>query len=211
MVRDRAAGRMMQDPERRRAFGEQVEVQLDALYRAALRLTRNASDAEDLVSESVAKAWYRLDSLDDWNAFRGWLFRIMRNHFITGYRRRMRAPAVVASEGSLEQADQPDLASLLAQQSDDFLQWWANPEKELANRLLGDDIMEALTRLPDAFRDVILLICVDGLGYDEAAAVLGVPTGTVRSRMKRGRTQLQQALWQHARDAGLVRDMEATR
>lgn len=195
---------MIEDSARRRAFGELVESQLDALYGAALRLTRNATDAEDLVSEAVAKAWYNLDSLDDWAAFRGWLFRIMRNHFITGYRKRQRGPMIEAVE-------EPDLASLLAEQSDAFLQWWAHPEKELANQLLGQDIMAALATLPDAFRDTILLVCVDGLGYDEAAEVLGVPSGTVRSRMKRGRTLLQKSLWQHACDAGLVQETERTR
>lgn len=201
---------MIEDPDGRRAFGEQVEAQLDALYRAALRLTRDATDAEDLVAEAVAQAWYRIDSLNDWGAFRGWLFRIMRNHFITGYRKRLRAPVIVAAEGRDEEGDQPDLALLLAEQPDDFLQWWANPEKELADQLLGEDILGALATLPDAFRDVILLICVDGLGYDEAADVLGVPAGTVRSRMKRGRTLLQKALWQHASDAGLVKSKKAS-
>lgn len=197
--------------ETRSTFSERVEAQLDALYGVALRLTRNATDAEDLVSESVAKAWYSIESLDDWGSFRAWIFRIMRNHFLTGYRKRSRGPEFVQLGGAGGEDDQEDLAPLLLAQSDDFLQWWADPEKEVASRLLGEQIMDAVEALPEAFRDTILLVNVDGLGYDEAAQVLGVPPGTVRSRMKRGRTLLQKALWEHARDAGLARDRKALR
>jgi RNA polymerase sigma-70 factor (ECF subfamily) len=195
----------------RREFSRRVEAQLDALYGVALRLTRDATEAEDLVSESVAKAWYSIASLDDWTCFRAWIFRIMRNHFITGHRRATRAPEFVRFDAGSGEADDSDLAPLLFAQSDDFLQWWADPEKEVANRLLGEQIMEAVEALPEAFRDTILLVNVDGLGYDEAAEVLGVPPGTVRSRMKRGRTLLQKALWKQARDAGLAQDREAVR
>ncbi len=90
------------------------------------------------------------------------------------------------------------------EQPDEFLKWWALPEKALINKLLGEQIMAAIDELPDAFRVTILLVNVEGLGYDEAAEVLGVPAGTVRSRMKRGRTLLQKALWQQAREAGLT-------
>lgn len=194
----------------RREFSQRVEAQLDALYGVALRLTRNATDAEDLVSESVAKAWYSIDSLDDWTCFRAWIFRIMRNHFLTGHRKTSRGLEFVPIDGAAGDSE-GDLAPLLFAQSDGFLQWWADPEKEVANRLLGEQIMAAVEALPDAFRDTILLVNVDGLGYDEAADVLGVPPGTVRSRMKRGRTLLQKALWEQARDAGLAQDREALR
>lgn len=180
-----------------------VEAQLDALYGVALRLTRDATDAEDLVSESVAKAWYAIDSLESWDRFRAWIFRIMRNHFISGFRRTAGGPEFVSVDTSGEGGGDGDLASLLFEQSDDFLQWWADPEKEVVNRMLGEEIMAAVDTLPEPFRDAIMLVSVDGLGYDEAAEALGVPPGTIRSRMKRGRTLLQKALWAHARDAGL--------
>ena len=185
-----------------------MEAQLDALYGVALRLTRDPTDAEDLVSESIAKAWYAIDSLEDWDAFRGWIFRIMRNHFVSGYRRASKGPDFVQLESSAGDDGEPDLASLLFQQSDDFLSWWADPEKEIVGRLLGERITEAVQALPEAFRVTILLVIVDGLRYDEAADILGVPAGTVRSRMKRGRTLLQKALWEEARDAGLLGERE---
>jgi RNA polymerase sigma-70 factor (ECF subfamily) len=194
----------------RREFSERVEAQLDALYGVALRLTRNATDAEDLVSESVAKAWYAIESLDDWSSFRGWIFRIMKNHFYSGYRKRAKQPEVIGLQDVTAMAEgEQDVASLLIEQSDDFLQWWADPEKEVADRLLGEQIMAALDAIPESYRVTIMLVNIDGLGYDEAAEVLGVPPGTVRSRMKRGRTLLQKALWLQACDAGLVQGTRA--
>lgn len=190
-------------------FSRRVEAQLDALYGVALRLTRHAADAEDLVSEAVAKAWHAIDSLDDWSRFRAWIFRIMRNHFLTGRRKASRGPEFVELGNPGSEADQGELVAMLNEQPDDFLRWWADPEKEVANRLLGEQIMAAVNALPEAFRVTILLVNVDGLGYDEAADVLGVPPGTVRSRMKRGRTLLQKALWEQARDAGLAPEEEA--
>lgn len=192
-----------------REFSQRVEVQLDALFGVALRLTRDATEAEDLVSESVAKAWYAIDSLDDWDCFRAWLFRIMRNHHISGYRKTSKGPEYVPLDVPAGDPGNEDLASLLFAQSDDFLQWWADPEKEVIDRMLGEEIMAAVQALPEAFRTTILLVNVDGLGYDEAADVLGIPPGTVRSRMKRGRTLLQKALWEQAQDAGFVAKMEA--
>lgn len=185
-----------------------MEAQLDALYGVALRLTRDPTDAEDLVSESVAKAWYAVDSLQDWDSFRGWIFQIMRNHFVSGYRRASKGPDLVRLESPTGDDGETDLASLLFEQSDDFLSWWADPEKEIVGRLLGEKITAAVQALPEAFRVTILLVIVDGLRYDEAADLLGVPPGTVRSRMKRGRTLLQKALWEEARDAGLLGERE---
>lgn len=201
----------MQESARRQEFGRRVEEQLDALYGVALRLTRNATDAEDLVAEAVAKAWHAIESLDDWTRFRAWLFRIMRNHFISGFRRTSKAPAFVSFDAPDDATGEEDLAPLLFAQPDAFLQWWADPETEILNRMLREQIMDAVESLPEVFRVTIMLVTVDGLGYDEAAEVLDVPPGTIRSRMKRGRTMLQKALWQHARDAGLAVDTEVSR
>jgi RNA polymerase sigma-70 factor (ECF subfamily) len=100
--------------------------------------------------------------------------------------------------------DDDSVTALLIRQSDEFLYWWANPEREFANRLLGEHIVSAIESLPESFRETVILVNVEGLSYDEAADVLGVPPGTVRSRMKRGRTLLQKALWEQAKSAGLV-------
>jgi RNA polymerase sigma-70 factor (ECF subfamily) len=192
----------------RREFTQAVEEQTDALYGLAMRLVRNRADAEDLVAETVTKAWLAIDTLDDPNRFRPWIFRILRNHFISQYRKDSVRPTHVSINEREDDPGESDLIPLLNRQPDEFLQWWANPETVVANRLLGEQIMAAIEELPENFRETILLVNVDGLGYDEAAKVLGVPAGTIRSRMKRGRTLLQKALWTQARDAGLIPEQE---
>lgn len=184
-------------------FSRSVEECMDSLYGVALRLTRNSTDAEDLVAEAVAKAWSAIDSLEDRSRFRPWVFRVLHNYFVSEYRKKSVRPAEIALEDIFVDEGEADVTSLLNDQSDDFLKWWANPEKALFNKLLGEKIMSAIDELPEVFRAAILLVNVEGLSYDEAAEALGVPSGTVRSRMKRGRTLLQKALWEHARDAGL--------
>lgn len=175
-------------------FSVSVEQHLDALYSVALRLTRTNSDAEDLVAEAVAKAWASIGTLNDQVRFRQWIFRIMHNTFVSGYRKKSIRP-IEASFNDGEN-DDDELASLLNDQSDDFLIWWSNPERAFFNTLLGEKLLEALDDLPEAFRTVVILINVEGFTYDETAEVLGVAPGTVRSRMKRGRTLLQKALWE---------------
>ena len=198
-------------PEReaaRQNFASAIEAQIDALYGLALRLARNEADAEDLVAETVTKAWAAIDTLDDPGRFRPWLFRILRNQFISEYRKDAVRPQLVSLDESDDDSGDGEVIALLNAQPDEFLRWWADPETEVANRLLGEQIMAAIEELPESFRETILLVNVDGLGYDEAAEVLGVPPGTVRSRMKRGRTLLQKALWIQAKDAGLIQDEE---
>ena len=183
----------MTDERTKAFFGDGVEANIDALYSVALRLTRKDADAEDLVAESVAKAWSAIDTLDDRERFRPWLFRILHNTFVSDYRKRSVRP-VEASYSDGDCADD-DLATLLNEQSDDFLVWWSNPEREFFNNLLGETLLAALDKLPEAYRTVVILVNVEGFTYDETADVLGIAPGTVRSRMKRGRTLLQKTLW----------------
>ncbi|MDH3821681.1 MAG: sigma-70 family RNA polymerase sigma factor [Gammaproteobacteria bacterium] len=175
-------------------FSTGVEQNIDALYSVALRLTRKNVDAEDLVAETVAKAWGAIDTLNDQDRFRPWLFRILHNVFVSDYRKMTIRPV----EASFDQGDDSDdeLASLLNEQSDDFLVWWSNPERAYFNDLLGDQLLDAIDNLPEAFRSVVVLVNVEGFTYDETAEVLGIAPGTVRSRMKRGRTLLQKSLWE---------------
>jgi RNA polymerase sigma-70 factor (ECF subfamily) len=196
--------RLESTDDTRQFFTASVEANLDALYSVALRLTRHAADAEDLVADCVSRAWSALDTLANRARFRPWIFRILRNTFISDRRRRAVRPTEVGYADLLDSAGDDDLASLLIDQPDDFLDWWADPELEVANVRLGESILAAIDELPEAFRTTIVLVTVEGLGYDEAAEVLGVPPGTVRSRMKRGRTLLQKALWTQGRDAGLI-------
>ncbi|NCF10366.1 MAG: sigma-70 family RNA polymerase sigma factor [Gammaproteobacteria bacterium] len=186
-------------------FSRNVEGCLDGLYGVAYRLTRNGADAEDLVAEAVAKAWASLATLQDRSRFKPWLFRILNNCYISDYRKKAVRPIQYGYD-ELGSDDEEDLTELLIRLPDDFLGWWGSPEHELANRLMAADIVTAIERLPEAYRVTVVLVNVEGLSYDEAAEVLGVPPGTVRSRMKRGRTLLQKALWEHAREAGLIGD-----
>jgi len=180
-------------------FSRQIEENMDSLYGTALRLAGSGADAEDLVAESVSKAWSAIGTLQDRERFRPWMFRILHNCFISNYRKQSVRP----SESSYEEGNDEALAQLLNEQPDEFLIWWANPERQFFNSVLGEAIMAAMDTLPKALRTTILLINVEGLTYDEAAEALAVPPGTIRSRMKRGRTLLQKTLWQQARDAGL--------
>jgi len=196
-----AAAIVMTDHEDLKTFFSRgIEDNMDALYGTALRLARSGADAEDLVAEAVARAWSAIETLQDRQRFRPWLFRILHNCFISNYRRDVVRPP----EDALGVRDDEELATLLNDQPDEFLVWWANPEREFFNNMLGSAIMAAIDDLPDAFRATIILVNVEGLTYDEAAEALGVPPGTIRSRMKRGRTLLQKALWRQARDAGIT-------
>jgi RNA polymerase sigma-70 factor (ECF subfamily) len=185
-------------------FSRMVGDNMDAMYGVALHLTGNRANAEDLVAETVIKAWWCIDRLEDRDRWRPWVFRILRNEFISNYRKASVRPQEVSFCGGPEDDDDESVSAILLEQSDEFLNWWASPEKELINNLLGEQIRHAIDELPEAFRTTILLVNVDGLSYDEASVVLGVPAGTVRSRMKRGRTMLQKALWTEAREAGLA-------
>jgi RNA polymerase sigma-70 factor (ECF subfamily) len=184
----------MTDSDTKAFFGAGVEENIDALYSVALRLTRKDADAEDLVAEAVTKAWSSIDSLDDRERFRPWLFRILHNTFISDYRKQSVRPLEASYNAG--ECDDDDLVTLLNEQSDDFLVWWSNPEREFFNDLLGEQLLDALDQLPESFRTVVILVNVEGFTYDETAEVLGIAPGTVRSRMKRGRTLLQKALWQ---------------
>jgi len=184
-------------------FSKMVTDNMDALYGVALRLSGNRANAEDLVAETVTKAWSAIDQLEDRRCVRSWIFRILRNEFINNYRKNSIRPVEMAFE-EFGTEDFDSIASILMEQPDEFLNWWANPEREYINSLLGEQINDAINQLPEAFRVTILLINVEGLSYDETAVVLGVPCGTVRSRMKRGRTLLQKALWIQAKEIGLA-------
>jgi len=195
---------MPQNNEVKKFFTTCVEENMPSLYAVALRLTRNSSDAEDLVAEAVIKAWSVIDTLNESDRFRPWIFRILHNRFISDYRKKSIRPVETSYDELADDNDKEQVAKLLVHQPNEFLNWWANPEHEFTNKLLGDDLMAAIESLPEVFRITVLLINVEGLSYDETAEALNVSPGTVRSRMNRGRTLLQKALWQHAKDAQLI-------
>ncbi len=181
-------------------FAAEIERLADRLYGTALRLTRNADDAEDLVAETVAKAWTKFAELRDPQCFEAWLRRILANTFVSDWRHRRACPEVALDVETED--DEP--FSLFEKLHQPFLLWWTDPVESLVAKLLREDIERALDALPDVFRLVVVLVDVQGQSYSEAAELLGVPIGTVRSRLARARAALQRALWQHACDAGLV-------
>jgi len=185
-------------------FTQRIHELMASLYSVARRLTRNDADAEDLLAEAASRAWASFDSLEDRSRFRPWIFRILHNCYISDYRKKAVRPKETVYDELSSAGDDCEIANLLIKQSDEFLHWWANPEREIMNQLLARDLTSAIDSLPESFRLVVVLINIEGLSYDEAAEVLAVSPGTVRSRMNRGRTLLQKALWRHAQDRGLT-------
>lgn len=181
-------------------FEREIVGLLPALYGTALRLARNTTDAEDLVADAVAKAWQARGSLHEVSTFRGWIFRILMNTFLSDCRARAVEPVV---ETLLTEGDDGEAFSLFEKLHQPFLLWWGNPEQDFLDRLLRRDIEEAVERLPVSFR-MVVLADLQGLSYQEIAEALEIPVGTVRSRLARGRRMLQKALWKQGTDAGLV-------
>ena len=198
--RESGVGRV--ETDRHQFFAEHVARLANRLYGTALRLTRNSADAEDLVAETVAKAWAKLGGLCDPQSFEAWIQRILANTFVSEWRHRRASPEV-AMEPEAED-DEGEPFSLFEKLHQPFLLWWTTPEEEVIAKFLREDIEKAIDELPDVFRIAIVLVEVQGYSYAEAADLLGVPIGTVRSRLARARAQLQRALWRHAQDAGLL-------
>lgn len=188
---------MNQDPDRA-FFRAEIERLMDHLYGTALRLTRNPADAEDLVAETVMKAWANFGQLADRQCFHKWLLRILANTFISN---RRHSPPENAEPIDVEADD--CTFSLFEKMHQPFLLWWSNPEQELINKMLREDIEAAIDAIPIAFRTVLVLVEINGQSYAEAAETLGLPIGTVRSRLSRARCLLQRALWEQAQEAGL--------
>ena len=168
---------------------------LPELVGIARRLTRNREDAEDLAAEAITRAWLHRASLRERERFNGWIVRILTNLFLSARRSETSHP--------VEPLDGQEDFSLFERLHQPFLLWWGTPEQEFLDRLLREDLIRAIEALPEPFRLAVLLTDVQGFTYAETAESLGVPVGTIRSRLARGRALLQKALWQHACDAGL--------
>ncbi len=200
-MRDNPATQRMQHSG---TFEEELTGMLDRLYAAALRLTKNRADAEDLVSEAVTRALKNRDSLREPASFRGWMFRILTNTFISNCRKRRNCQEI--GPGDEDAGSEEDFWLFDRLHQPLLLFWGANPEQEFLNNVLREDLARALDRLSEDFRIVVLLSDVEGFSYPEIAAILDIPVGTVRSRLARARSRLQKSLWQQAIDTGFVRD-----
>lgn len=180
-------------------FEREVVELLPELYGTALRLTGRPVEAEDLVAETVCKAWEKLDSLRERGAFRHWLHRILSNTYIS----HCRACAARGEHESLDTVPEEELFSLFERLHQPFLLWRTDPEQEFLRKLLREDLERAVDALPEPFRVVLVMTDVQGFSYREVADALELPLGTVKSRLARGRSLLQEALWRQGEEAGL--------
>lgn len=187
-----------------RAFFEvEISKLMDRLYGTALRLTRNGPDAEELVAESVAKAWEALPTLRDRRTFAVWTLRILTNTFISDWRRRRTRLTTEPRASAAEDGPEEEF-SLFRRLHQPFLLWWGTPEHTLLNKLLAEDLKRAFDTLPEPYRVVMVMVELEGWSYAETAEALELPVGTVRSRLARARSRLQRALWTQGKEAGLV-------
>jgi RNA polymerase sigma-70 factor (ECF subfamily) len=175
---------------------------LDSLYGAALRMTRNPADAEDLVQETMLRAYRAFDRFEAGTNLKAWLFRILTNAYINTYRKRQREPQKV----SADEVEEFDLYQELKNHDSQFS---STPESIVLDNLVDTDIIEAIDDLPEQFRLAVVLSDVEGFTYAEMAEIMDVPMGTVMSRLHRGRKALQKRLWDIARDRGIVKGPRA--
>jgi RNA polymerase sigma-70 factor, ECF subfamily len=170
---------------------------LPGLYSSAFRLTRNASDAEDLVQETFLRAYRGFSQFEPGTNLKAWLYRILTNTFINSYRKKQREPQT----DSLEDTEDWYLYSRMAERGTE-----PSAETSVIESLPDEDVQEALSSLPEQFRIAVLLADVEGFSYKEIAEITGVPIGTVMSRLHRGRKALEKRLWDVVRERGLVKD-----
>jgi RNA polymerase sigma-70 factor, ECF subfamily len=183
--------------DERRRFQEDALPLLDSLYGAALRMTRNPADAEDLVQETMLRAYRAFDRFEAGTNLKAWLFRILTNTFINAYRKRSRQPQT----SELDDVDEFSLYRRMSQDTPGSNT--SDPEQEFLDGIVSSEVKDALAALPEKFRTTVLLD-VEGFSYKEIAELVGVPIGTVMSRLHRGRKFLQQRLYDLARARGIA-------
>ncbi len=182
--------------QNRASFEQEALVHLDALYRVALRLTGNPADADDLVQETMLKAYRAWDQYEKGTNAKGWLLTILRNSFINEYRRRTRHPETV-------DVDTIEPYAVFGEVQDD------DPQGAFFDQIVDDEVLKAIDELPEAFRETLVLSDVEGLSYQEIGKILGVPVGTVKSRLFRARHALQGKLYQYAVSMGYIKGSPA--
>ncbi|HVH68131.1 MAG TPA: sigma-70 family RNA polymerase sigma factor, partial [Gemmatimonadales bacterium] len=180
------------DAEKRASFEREALVHLDSLYRVALRLTGNSAEADDLVQETMLKAYRAWHQFQQGTNAKGWLLTILRHAFINEYRRRTRHPETV-------DVDAIEPFSVFEEVQDE------DPQGTFFDRIVDDEVLKAIDQLPEQFREAVVLSDVEGLSYEEIARILEVPVGTVKSRLFRARRQLQHKLYDYAVGMGYIK------
>jgi RNA polymerase sigma-70 factor, ECF subfamily len=183
--------------EKEKAFAELVHAHADKLRGFGLHLTRNPADANDLVQETLLKAYRFWDKFDQGTNLRAWLFRIMKNSYINIYRKQARVPCTVEYSETMKPLQLPDWNSD-----------GNNRDGHVFGNLLGDDLSGAISGLPPNYRTVVILSDIEGLQYEEIAQFIACPIGTVRSRLHRGRRLLRSKLYDYARESGYISSAE---
>ncbi len=173
-------------------FAEQTMPFMDSLYSAALRMTRNPADAEDLVQETYLRAYRGFGGFQDGTNLKAWLYRILTNTFINTYRAKKRRP----DDTEMEEVEDLYLYRRLG--GLEAAAMGRSAEDELMDWLTDAEVKEAIESLPEAFRLAVLLADVEGFSYREIADILDIPIGTVMSRLHRGRKSLQRRLYDYA-------------
>lgn len=181
-----------EEAQKQKDFNEEIIPHLDAMYNFALRLTTDPNDAEDLVQDTIVKAYRFFSSYEKGTNAKAWLFRILKNSYINNYRKQSKKPNHVDYDEvstfyesvRAEQTDTSDLEDLMYRE------------------MMDDEMSKALARLPEDFRTVVLLCDVEGFTYEEIANMLDVPIGTIRSRLHRGRNLLKDELVNYADKRG---------
>jgi len=185
-----------EEVQKQKDFEEEIIPHLDAMYNFALRLTSDPNDAEDLVQDTIVKAYRFFSSYEKGTNAKAWLFRILKNSYINEYRKKSKQPS---------QVDYDEVSTfyetIRAERTDT-----SDLEDRMFRDLIDDDISNALEELPEDFRTVVLLCDVEGFTYEEIANMLDVPIGTIRSRLHRGRNLLKAQLMDYAEKRGYEAD-----
>lgn len=193
-----------------KALREECLSHIDALFGAALRMTKNRQDAEDLVQETYLKAVRNLHRYREDASCKAWLFRIMTNSYIDRYRKKKRSPDEI-------EFDETGATGIYGRITDEYPAgeeaggYLHSPDEleTFLSKFVPDEIKQAIDGLSDIFREIIVLRDIEGFSYQECADILDIPIGTVMSRLYRARRLLQEELWEYGRERGYVSEEEA--